>query len=418
MNEMNGKRYSGGWTLASQCILFAYVVVGYLEKIHDLYTLVMVLDAFLAVISFFFIILWFFLNREYCSNPVSTSLTVLTLVILVSSVIGGSDSTRLMVAAFAILESWAVAISVIVLRRNLRTILVPVYAFIIGFSVFYSIFSLVMGIESGETRFNGLSNQSNSLAVVAASSLIIAISMMGRKNGIISTVLASVALLLSSVLFAYTLKMTDSRTSYFALVTALCFFLVFSFLHSKNRLSVILVAVVAAAAIAVTVVYLLSSSRSLKSETLSSLTSGRTTIWTETLSRMEAEEYLFGFGGNSAGMTAVLEERGMETRLAEYLGEKHLMHSIYIQFLVEYGIVSALAFTFGTVFLFFSSFHAMRREKEDVAVILPSAVLIAFFLVHSIAESSVYFIGGSEQILFILSCSVVYSFYREGRKRK
>lgn len=412
------RKYSLGWTVSSECLLFAFAVVGYLEKIHDLYNLVMVLDAVLAVFSFFFVILWFFLNREYYSNPVSTSLTVMTLVILVSSVVGGSDSTRLMVAAFALLESWAVAVAVIVLKRQLQSILVPVYAFIIAFSVFYSIMSLVMGIESGETRYNGLSNQTNSLAVVAASSLIISLSMMGRKKGIISTVTANIALLLSSLLFAYTLKMTDSRTSYFALITALCFFLVFSLLHSRNRLSVILVSIVAVAAIGVTVVYLLSSSRSMRSETLASLTSGRTTIWTETLSRMEAEEYLFGFGGNSEGMTLALEERGMSRTLAEYLGEKHLMHNIYIQFIVEYGVVSAVAFTFGVIFLFISSFGTMRQERESVCCVLPSSVLMIFFLIHATAESSIYFIGGSEQILFILSSAVVYSFYRERRMEK
>ena len=412
------RKYSLGWTVSSECLLFAFAVVGYLEKIHDLYNLVMVLDAVLAVFSFFFVILWFFLNREYYRNPVSTSLTVMTLVILVSSVVGGSDSTRLMVAAFALLESWAVAVAVIVLKRQLQSILVPVYAFIIAFSVFYSIMSLVMGIESGETRYNGLSNQTNSLAVVAASSLIISLSMMGRKKGIISTVTANIALLLSSLLFAYTLKMTDSRTSYFALITALCFFLVFSLLHSRNRLSVILVSIVAVAAIGVTVVYLLSSSRSMRSETLASLTSGRTTIWTETLSRMEAEEYLFGFGGNSEGMTLALEERGMSRTLAEYLGEKHLMHNIYIQFIVEYGVVSAAAFTFGVIFLFISSFGTMRQERESVCCVLPSSVLMIFFLIHATAESSIYFIGGSEQILFILSSAVVYSFYRERRMEK
>lgn len=413
MNVIGDRKYSRGWTLSSVILLYAFVVVGYLEKIHDLYFVVMVLDAVLAVFSFFFVVLWFFLVREFRSNVVSVSLTVLTLVILASSVIGESDLPRLMVAAFAILETWAVGIAIIVLKRRLERVIVPLYSFIIAFSVVYSIISLMMGIESGETRFNGLSNQSNSLAVVASSSLLVAFSMMGRKKGIISTVIVNIFLLLSSVLFAFTLKTTDSRTSYFALITALCFFLVFSLLHSKDRLSVILVSLLAVAAVGLTVVYLLSSSRSLSSETLSSLTSGRTTIWTETLSRMEAEDYLFGFGGNSERMTQVLEERGMTKALAVYLGEKHLMHSIYIQFLVEYGIVSAVSFTLASFFLFISSFVTMRRDRSSLSTVLPSAVLIAFFLVHASAESSIYFIGGSEQILFILSSAVVYSHYRE-----
>lgn len=412
------RRYSPGWTTAAECLIYAFVVVGYLEKIHDLYYLVMVLDAVLAVISFFFIVLWFFLEKEYCRNPVSSSLCVLTSVILVSSVAGGSDSARLMVASFALLESWAVAIAVIILEKRIGSIMRAVYVFIIAFTILYALFSLAMGMEMSETRYSGLSDQTNSLAVVSASSLIIALSLTGRRRGIIGTVTANIALVLASVLFTYTLKTTDSRTSYFALLTALAFFLVLSFLHPEDRVSLVLVTVLSVIGIVVVVLYLLSSSRSLSSLTLSSLTSGRTTIWSGTLSRMEAEEYLFGFGGNSSAMTALLEERGMEKELAGYLGEKHLMHNIYIQFLVEYGIVSALAFTSGTIFLFVSSFSSMKRKSEERWLILSSSSLILFFLVHSLAESAVYFIGGSEQVLFILSLSVVYLSYRERRSEK
>ena len=34
---------------------------------------------------------------------------------------------------------------------------------------------------------------------------------------------------------------------------------------------------------------------------------------------------------------------------------------------------------------------------------------ICFFLIHSIAESSIYFIGGAEQLLFIFSIAVLYA---------
>lgn len=411
-------RYSPGWTLASECIIYAFVVVGYLEKIHDLYYLVMVLDAVLAVISFFFVVLWFFLEKEYCRNPVSSSLSVLTAVILVSSVVGMSDSARLMVASFALLESWAAAIAVIILGKRIGGIMTAVYLFIIAFTLFYTVFSIALGIESSETRYSGLSDQTNSLAVVSASSLIIVLSLVGRRKGIVRTVLSNIALAVAAALFTYTLKTTDSRTSYFALLTALAFFLSLSFLNQKDRVSLVIVTLLSLLGIAVVVVYLLSSSRSLSSLTLSSLTSGRTTIWTETLSRMEAEEYLFGFGGNSASMAALLEERGMEKELAVYLGEKHLMHNIYIQFLVEYGIVSALAFTFISIFLFVSSFSSMKRSREEAGLILSASSLILFFLVHSLAESAVCFIGGSEQVLFILSLSIVYSAYRERRREK
>ncbi len=415
MMERAMKTYSPGWTLAAECLIYAFIVVGYLEKIHDLYYLVMVLDAILALISFFFVVLWFFLQKEYCRNAVSQSLLVLTAVILLSSVVAASDSARLMVAAFALLESWAVAIAVIIVSKRLGSVMTAVYTFIIAFSLFYTIFSLALGRAMSETRYSGLSDQSNSLAVVSASSLIIALSLMGRRKGRAGTVISNTVLSAAALLFTYTLKTTDSRTSYFALLTALAFFLSLSLLGSRDRLSLVLVSLLSILGIAVVTLYLLSSSRSLSSLTLSSLTSGRTTIWTETLSRMEAEEYLFGFGGNSASMTALLEERGMKSSLAVYLGEKHLMHNIYIQFLVEYGIVSAVAFTFGSIFLFVSSFSSMKEERKERGLILSSSSLVLFFLVHSLAESSVYFIGGSEQVLFILSLSSLYLPYRERR---
>lgn len=418
MIEKERGRYSPRWILAAECLIYAFVVVGYLEKIHDLYYLVMVLDASLALVSFFFIFLWFFLEKEYCRNPASSSLAVLTAVILVSSAIGGSDSARLMVAAFALLESWALAIAVIILGKRVGTIMTAVYVFIIAYTVFYTVFSIALGIGGGETRYSGLSDQTNSLAVVSASSLIIALSLMGRRRSIAASVLSNAALTAAALLFTYTLRTTDSRTSYFALLASLALFLSLTLLRSRDRVTLVLVSLLSILGILALVIYLLSSSRSLSSLTLSSLTSGRTTIWTETLSRMEAEEYLFGFGGNSASMAALLEERGMKSSLAVYLGEKHLMHNIYIQFLVEYGIVSALAFTFGSIFLFVSSFSSMKEKRGDTGLLLSSSSLILFFLVHSLAESAVYFIGGSEQVLFILSLSVVYSSYRERRMER
>ena len=413
MNSVENGKLSGAWTTAAEIIIFLFALVGCLEKIHDLYYMVMVLDGTAAVISFFFVVLWFFRQRGMHRDGASSALAVLTLTVLVSSIVRSSDVPRLLVALYAIIESWALGIAVMILGRRTKAVAGGVWTGVIIFAVLYSSLSLILGIEKGEVRFSGLSDQTNSLAVVAASAALICLSLIGRRKNIILSVVVNIALVLSTALYAYTLTKTDSRTSFFALVIALAFFLVLQFLFSSDRFSLLLSVVIALLMIAAVVVFLLSSSRSEGRLTLSSLTSGRTTIWSETLSRMEAEDYLFGFGGNSSGMTALLEERGMDARLAEYLGEDHLMHNIYIQFLVEYGIVSAGAFIFLSVFLFVKGLAVMRRRASARPLLITSLTLLLFFLVHSLAESSIYFIGGTEQFLFIFSSAVIYSLYRK-----
>jgi O-antigen ligase len=417
MNSVENGRLSGAWTTAAEIIIFLFALVGCLEKIHDLYYMVMVLDGVAAVISFFFIVLWFFRQRGMHRDGASSALAVLTLTVLVSSIVRSSDVPRLLVALYALIESWALAIAVMILGRRTKAVAGGVWTFVIFFAVLYSSLSLILGIEKGEVRFSGLSDQTNSLAVVAASAALICLSLIGRRRNIILSVGTNIALVLSIALYAYTLTKTDSRTSFFALVIALAFFLVLQFLFSSDRFSLLLSVVIALLMIAAVVVFLLSSSRSEGRLTLSSLTSGRTTIWSETLSRMEAEDYLFGFGGNSSEMTRILEERGMDERLAEYLGEDHLMHNIYIQFLVEYGIVSAGAFIFLSLFLFVKALQTMRRRASSRSLLIPSLTLLLFFLVHSLAESSIYFIGGTEQFLFIFSSAVIYSLYRKEEDR-
>ena len=417
MNGVKDGKLSGAWTTAAEIIIFLFALVGCLEKIHDLYYMVMVLDGVAAVISFFFVVLWFFRERGMHRDGASSALAVLTLAVLVSSVVRSSDVPRLLVALYALIESWALAIAVMILGRRTKAVAGGVWTFVIFFAVLYSSLSLILGIEKGEVRFSGLSDQTNSLAVVAASAALICLSLIGRRRNIILSVVVNIALVLSIALYAYTLTKTDSRTSFFALVIALAFFLVLQFLFSSDRFSLLLSVIIALLMIAAVVVFLLSSSRSEGRLTLSSLTSGRTTIWSETLSRMEAEDYLFGFGGNSSEMTRILEERGMDERLAEYLGEDHLMHNIYIQFLVEYGIVSAGAFIFLSLFLFVKALQTMRRRASSRSLLIPSLTLLLFFLVHSLAESSIYFIGGTEQFLFIFSSAVIYSLYRKEEDR-
>ena len=92
-------------------------------------------------------------------------------------------------------------------------------------------------------------------------------------------------------------------------------------------------------------------------------------------------------------------------------------HNIYIQFLVEYGIVSAGAFIFLSLFLFMKALQTMRRRASSRSLLIPSLTLLLFFLVHSLAESSIYFIGGTEQFLFIFSSAVIYSLYRKEEDR-
>lgn len=414
-NQIKIKSYSKVWTVLSECILFLFVVVGYIEKIQSLYSLVMIFDCLLAIFSFFYIWIYFFIYKELRLNIISRALLFLVSSILISSIVRQSDSPRLVVALFALLELGAVFIALIILHDKYERILIPCFFYIIAFSLVYSLLSIFMGLENGESRIGGLSNQTNSLAVVASSSLLIALSLLGKRESLIKTVLFNSVFVASIPFFAFTFSKTDSRTSFFALLIALCFYFVFSILFSANKKGALITGLISLIVSIFIITLLLSSSRSMLNNSLSRLTSGRTDIWVNVLSRMDITDYLFGFGGNSSEMRRLLLERGASLSSLEIVTEKHLMHNIFIQFLVEYGAVAALSFLVSYVAIIVVSFSAMRKEedKERKRIVLLSAVLLVFFFVHSLAESSIFFIGGSEQILFILSFAVIYSYYRE-----
>ena len=415
MREIERVKYPQAWVIFSELILFLFFIVGYLEKIHSLYSVVIILDAVLAFFSFFFIVFYSFIFKEFRLNFVSRSLLFLSFSIIISSMVRNSDNERLAVALFALLELWAVIISLIILKDRLASISKVIFISVIIYSLIYSLVSVQMGLEENQLRYVGLSNQTNSLAVVASSSLLIALSLLKKRRNLVENISINGISALSIPFFLYTISKTDSRTSLFTLLFALGFFFILSLLISKKRKTKIITGIIVFLSSLVVIFLLISSSRSLKSDTLSSLTSGRTTIWLETLKCMDITDYLIGFGGNSSEMERLLIERGMSESLASYLKEKHLMHSIYLQFLVEYGFVAFISFSVCYIYLLFASFSVIRREEngEKREVVITSSVLLAFYFVHSFAESSIFFIGGAEQILFIFSFAVIYSYIRD-----
>ena len=141
-NQIKIKSYNKVWTILSECILFLFVVVGYIEKIQSLYSLVMVLDCLLAIFSFFYIWIYFFIYKELRLNVISRALLFLVSSILISSIVRQSDSPRLLVALFALLELGAVFIALIILHDKYEKILIPCYFYIIAFSLIYSLLSI------------------------------------------------------------------------------------------------------------------------------------------------------------------------------------------------------------------------------------------------------------------------------------
>ena len=80
---------------------------------------------------------------------------------------------RFSVSGFAIVETWALVLALVEVKRDIHDIFLYLSLFAVLFSLVYSIFSLVEGIENSEVRVSGLSDQSNSLGVMAAISIIL-----------------------------------------------------------------------------------------------------------------------------------------------------------------------------------------------------------------------------------------------------
>ena len=391
-------------------IIVAYVLLGFFEKIHALVDTILFLDGLLTFFGMIFVFIWFFDKRRFPCNKGSVSLLIFTFFILFSSLVGRSSMARFSVSGFAIVETWALILAIVEVKRDIHDIFLYLSLFAVLFAFVYSIFSLIEGIENSEVRVSGLSDQSNSLGVMASISIILCMVNIRKWRKIAATIVWNVIDVSLIPFFLFTLWKSDSRTSMLAIVLASLFIVITSLVFLRKQSSAFWALIPSLVVVVAALVFLITGVRSLKSYTLDTFSSGRTIIWRETFDSMGLKEYLLGFSGNDKDLMEKLVENGASSVTLSMQGEKHLAHNMFLGIFFEYGVFAAITFIFGWIWTMKKGIgYLSKKKKWGSREVFASLSLLSFFLIHSIAESSIYFIGGAEQLLFICSIAVLYS---------
>ena len=378
-------------------IIVSYVLLGFFEKIHTIVDTILILDGLLTFFGMIFVFIWFFDKRRFPCNEGSICLLIFSFFILFSSLVGMSNIERFSVSGFAIVETWALVLAVSEVKRYIREIFLYLSIFAVLFSFVYSIFSLIQGIENAEVRFSGLSDQSNSLGVMAALSIILCMVNIRKWDSIGATIVWNIINL-------------SFIPSMFALVVSCLFIAITSLLFLKNRSSAFWAFIPSLLVVIAALVFLVTGVRSMKSYTLDTFSTGRTIIWRETFESMGVKEHVLGFSGNGEKMREDLSASGASHTTLVNQGEKHLAHNMYLGIFFEYGIFAAASFIVGWFWIMGKGIRYINLKKKwGVREVFASLSLLSFFIVHSMAESSIYFIGGAEQLLFVFSIAAIYA---------
>ena len=391
-------------------IIVAYVLLGFFEKIHALVDTILFLDGLLTFFGMIFVFIWFFDKRRFPCNKGSICLLIFTFFILFSSLVGRSSMARFSVSGFAIVETWALILAIVEVKRDIHDIFLYLSLFAVLFAFVYSIFSLIEGIENSEVRVSGLSDQSNSLGVMASISIILCMVNIRKWRKIAATIVWNVIDVSLIPFFLFTLWKSDSRTSMLAIVLASLFIVITSLVFLRKQSSAFWALIPSLVVVVAALVFLITGVRSLKSYTLDTFSSGRTIIWRETFDSMGLKEYLLGFSGNDKDLMEKLVENGASSVTLSMQGEKHLAHNMFLGIFFEYGVFAAVTFIVGWIWTMKKGIgYLSKKKKWGSREVFASLSLLSFFLIHSIAESSIYFIGGAEQLLFIFSIAVLYA---------
>ena len=391
-------------------IIVAYVLLGFFEKIHALVDTILFLDGLLTFFGMIFVFIWFFDKRRFPCNKGSICLLIFTFFILFSSLVGRSSMARFSVSGFAIVETWALILAIVEVKRDIHDIFLYLSLFAVLFAFVYSIFSLIEGIENSEVRVSGLSDQSNSLGVMASISIILCMVNIRKWRKIAATIVWNVIDVSLIPFFLFTLWKSDSRTSMLAIVLASLFIVITSLVFLRKQSSAFWALIPSLVVVVAALVFLITGVRSLKSYTLDTFSSGRTIIWRETFDSMGLKEHLLGFSGNDKDLMEKLVENGASSVTLSMQGEKHLAHNMFLGIFFEYGVFAAITFIFGWIWTMKKGIgYLSKKKKWGSREVFASLSLLSFFLIHSIAESSIYFIGGAEQLLFIFSIAVLYA---------
>ena len=387
--------------------LMVFCVSAFIDAVEVMVPYVIAFYGVLSVASIVYIVLYFKkvgLKNKW-SFPV-ICFTVFSLFTIISMIVNKGSMDRNAVAIFNLLEILSVFAAVYELYDRIDEIIRIISSLVACFSTLVlllslDIFNTVMGA--------GITPNPNTLAILLVSGIMSAIYLLiFNRNIVIKIAMGFCAVFLGAGLFK-----TESRTSYMSILIGLVLFsflLILKFSRPERRKIYILSAVLCVVLISMVIVPRIFVSK----YGSSSIFSGREAIWQDSIKAVKGRSFL-GFGGNTALIGESFSQFNNESTL--YFAKAHLLHNIYIQILVEYGFVALVSFLAAVLFILLKIFVEYIRKEHIQKAIAFAFSMVALFLVHGCAESSILYIGGQEQFCFTFFLAVLYAelYARKGR---
>lgn len=412
------KFYDRYWKALSALIFYTYLVLAYFDLVDKWVPKILILDGVLAGISVIYLLIWLYFNRKPKLDAGVILCIIFTLSMVISSIIGPTNINRLAVLAFQIVQIFTVALALYSLYDEICPIL--------WWGGLFAVVFIAIGVKFSLTDFDPthpwqrlefLGTGTNSSGANFGIVTLIALMMIRRKHNILINLF-----LLSFVPYLFHAQtLTKSRTAQLATVLGFVVwaFAVF-FKEKKLSIKTILICTIILLIGLVFLFAFLTSDRvqGKTYESFDEMTGHRVRIWKESIAAMGTREFLFGFGGNTERMTAVIEESGASSPTVEF-ASWHFLHNIYVQIFVDYGIIALASFILLTSYLFIKGLiglYAAKKNSRESYLLPPALALIAFLTAQNMMESLSLFIGGSEQMVFVTSFAIIYSLTKNGEK--
>ena len=385
-------------------ILGFFAVLAYVDVIEVMVPYVLILDGVVAVCAFAFIIYYFYsVKPKTRLDVVNVSFLIFSLFTVISIIVKKGDLDRNVVAVFQIIQMFSSALAVYVLRDRVEDILLYMGYWVIAISLL--ILTLSYKIFQGAPN-NGITINANPFGMMLAIAVLFCFFIFSCTHSNILRFLVVV----SGVYLLAGLYVTASRTAILCFLVGVCAFIaliLLSKLKRKSRFFVCLVLIVVFAILFISVI----APRIFVSKysEASTIFTGREIIWKDSIEAAKESMFL-GYGGNTEKMMEVFEEVGTDG----YTGYacNHFLHNIYLQILIEYGIVVLLGFVVMIIALCLkSAIRFFKVEKGYPIALSFSLMTTLIYLLEGITESNLLYFGGTEQFTFILVLSVLYCDY-------
>ena len=394
----------------STLIFFLYLGLAYFDLVDKWVPTILLLDGVLAAISAVYLFIWFYMNRKLKWDFASICFAVFALSMIISSIVGKTNMTRLAVMAFQIVQILTVSVALYSISDRLGPVMWWAGLFAVVFISFGAGLSL---LEFDKTiswlRLEFLGTGTNSAGANFGIALLLCLMLLRRKNGI----WVNLCLIALAIFLLYAQTLTKSRTAQLSTVLGFVVWGLSVLVRGKKISFKSIALCFIILAIGFVVLYAFMTSDRVQGKTyanLDELTGKRISIWKESMAAMGNKEFFFGFGGNTERMMEVCEEAGASKHTLSFVSW-HFLHNIYVQIYVDYGIFALVSFVLGSIYLFFRGFvGVLSSEKNTIERrLLPVALSLASFLTaQNMMESLSLYIGGAEQMVFVTSLALLY----------